>query len=371
MNNKFKNESVIKNIKYQFYENYFLPIQIIFNIFFISFFIMQQQNQFWIPHNIGKYSFINEVEENKWNAINQESKKEVFVQIVSKKDYPTKDAFYKLTRYIELTKNLQSQFFSQCLDFFEDKRFFYVIFDKPEGITLKEYVSKNCGKITEKFVKTFFTNLISAFQKLENNQFSITYNNIYVSNFDSHDNNNADQLRITIIPYMMKYIVNPNYIFEAPEVFLGKSKNSISNVWTCGVILYFISTGTLPFEITPFNSTEFQKIVLNDQIQIPLYLPSDVKDLLNKMFVKNSYARIKFEQLFEHCWIKEDAKQTSKSYSRLNTEQFPSLWSQPNVINISAKNDEFMKTHHVHVQIHSKKRPNRFQIEKIKKSNIF
>ena len=325
------------------------------------------QQQFWIPHNIKNYSFINEAEENKWNAINQQSKKEVFIQIVSKKDYPTKDAFYKLTRYIELTKNLQSQFFSQCLDFFEDKRFFYVVFEKPEGITLKEYVLKHNGKITEKFVNTFFNNLISAFKELDNNQFSITYNNIYIHNYEDNDN---DESQLTIIPYMMKYNVNPNYIFEAPEVLLGKSKNSISNVWTCGVILYFIATGTLPFSITPFNATEFQKILLNDQIQIPLYLPTDIKDLLAKMFVKNSYARIKFEQLFDHCWVNPDNKQTAKSYTKINVDQFSSLLSQSNSTNGNAKNDDFVKTNYAHVKIHSKKRPNRFHIEKIKKINI-
>ena len=326
------------------------------------------QQQFWIPHNIGSYSFINEAEENKWNAINQMTKKEVFVQIVSKKDYPTKDAFYKLTRYIELTKNLKSQFFSQCLDFFEDRRFFYIVFEKPEGITLKDYVLKNNGKISEEFVKTFLKNLISALQEFENNQFSITYNNIYINESEAHDNNK--ELQLTIIPYMMKYVVNPTYIFEAPEVLLGKSKNSISNVWTCGVILYFIATGNLPFSITPFNASEFQKILLNDQIQIPLYLPSDVKDLLAKMFVKNSYARIKFEQLFDHCWVNpDDSKQTAKSYTKINVEQFSALVAQPNSINC-AKNDDFVKINHTHIQIHSKKRTSRFHIEKIKKINI-
>lgn len=326
---------------------------------------MQQQQQFWIPHNVNNYQFINEVEENKWNAINQSTKQEVFVQIVSKKDYPTRDAFYKLTRYIELTKNLKSQFFSQCLDFFEDKRFFYVVFEKPEGITLREYVLRHNGQISEEFVKNFFNDLISAFQELENNQFSITYNNIYISNNDKYDNN---KLNLIIIPYMMKYVVNQSYIFEAPEVLLGKSKNSISNVWTCGVILYFTATGDLPFSITPFNATEFQKILLNDQIQIPLYLPSDVKDLLAKMFVKNSYARIKFDQLFDHSWVNPN-KQTARSYTKINVENFSSLVSQSNSLN-TAKNDDFVKINQNCVQIHSKKRLNRFHIEKIKKINI-
>lgn len=327
---------------------------------------MQQQQQFWIPHNVNNYQFINEVEENKWNAINQSTKQEVFVQIVSKKDYPTRDAFYKLTRYIELAKNLKSQFFSQCLDFFEDKRFFYVVFEKPEGITLREYVLRHNGQISEEFVKNFFNDLISAFQELENNQFSITYNNIYISNNDKYDNNN--KLNLIIIPYMMKYVVNQSYIFEAPEVLLGKSKNSISNVWTCGVILYFTATGDLPFSITPFNATEFQKILLNDQIQIPLYLPSDVKDLLAKMFVKNSYARIKFDQLFDHSWVNPN-KQTTRSYTKINVENFSSLVSQSNSLN-TAKNDDFVKINQNCVQIHSKKRLNRFHIEKIKKINI-
>ena len=326
------------------------------------------QQQFWIPHNIGNYSFINEVEENKWNAIDQTTKNQVFIQIVSKKELQNKDLFYKLTRYIESTKNFQSKYFSKCLDNFEDKRFYYVVFEKPEGITLKDYVEQNCGKISEEYVKNFFINLISAFQSLDYNQFSITYNNIYVKN-DMHDNNQESNL--TIIPYMMKYAINPTYVFEAPEVLLGKPKNSLANVWTCGVILYYLATGTLPFSVTPFNASEFQKIMLNEQIQIPVFIPPDMRDLITKMLMKNSFTRIKFEQLFDHCWVKKASlKPIGKSYQIINKEQFPTLWAQSAFINKNLSED-FTKTHHLQIQIiASKKRSSLINTDKLKNINI-
>lgn len=327
------------------------------------------QQQFWIPHNIGNYSFINEVEENKWNAINQTTKDEVFVQIVSKKELQNRDLFYKLTRYIEFMKNMQSKYFAKCLDFFEDKRFYYVVFEKPNGITLKDYVEQNLGKITEEYVKKFFINLISAFQSLDYNQFSITYNNIYVQK--NEPNNNSTESNLTIIPYMMNYTINPTYVFEAPEILLGKPKNSVANVWTCGVLLYYIAIGALPFSITPFNATEFQKIMLNEQIQIPVYVPPDIRDLLTKMLMKNSFTRIKFEQLFNHCWVKKTSmKPIEKSYQIYNKEQFPTLWAQSAFINKNLSED-FMKTHHLQIQIiASKKRPSLINVENIKKINI-
>ncbi|KAK8871182.1 hypothetical protein M9Y10_009095 [Tritrichomonas musculus] len=328
------------------------------------------QQQFWIPHNVGNYAFINEVEENKWNAMDQTSKKEVFVQIVSKKDYQNKDSFYKLTRYVELTKNIQSKYFSKCQDFFEDKRFYYVVLEKPDGITLKEYVEQNCGKITEEYVKNFFVNLIAAFESLDYNQFSITYNNIYVNNNDLHDN--THKFELTIIPYMMKYSINPTYVFEAPEVLLGKAKNSVSNVWTCGILLYYITIGSLPFSVTPFNASEFQKIMLNEKIQIPAYVPADIQDLLTRMLTKNTFTRMKFEQLFNHYWVKKDSmKPTEKSYQHINKEQFPNLWAQSSSLINKSLSEDFMKQHHLQIQIiASKKRPSLINAENIKDINI-
>lgn len=322
------------------------------------------QQQFLIPHNIGSYTFNNEVEENKWTAFDQQTNKEVFIQLVSKKDYQTPDASSKLMKYAETVKNLNSKYFSKCLESFEDKRYFYYVFEKPEGITLNEYVFRNRGKITEEYIKEFFTNLISSFQDMINNnvQFSITYNNIFVKNCNVF---NLKEFKLIIVPYMMKYIVNPSFIFEAPEVLLGKIKDSISNVWTCGILLYYITTGTIPFSVTPFNQNEFQKIILNVEIQIPLYVPSEIKDLLVRTIVKNPSSRIKFNQLFEHFWLnKESVRQTAKTYSHIDMEQFPTLWAQPNFLREMPK-DDFGRSPKIKVQIVSKPKSSRFHIEKI------
>lgn len=324
------------------------------------------QQQFLIPHNVGSYTFNNEIEENKWTAFDQQTNKEVFIQLVSKKDYQTSDASSKLLKYTESVKNLQSQFFSQCIDSFEDKHFNYFVFEKPEGITLNEYVIRNRGKITEEYIKVFFTNLISSIKDMinKNEQFSITFNNIFVTNCNVF---NLKEFKLTIIPYMMRYVVDPSYIFEAPEVLLGKIKDSVSNVWTCGILLYYITTGTIPFSVTPFNSDEFQKIILNVQIQIPLYVPYVIKDLLVKTIVKNPSSRIKFDQLSDHFWLnKESIKQTAKTYSHIDMDQFPTLWAQPNFLKEYPK-DDFARSHKVHYQVISKQKPSRFHIEKITK----
>lgn len=324
------------------------------------------QQQFLIPHNVGSYTFNNEIEENKWTAFDQQTNNEVFIQLISKKDYQTPDVSSKLSKYTEYMKDLNSKYFSRCLNSFEDKRFYYFVFEKPEGITLNEYVFRNRGKITEEYIKTFFTNLISSFQEMINNnvQFSITYNNIFVKNCNVF---NLKEFKLTIVPYMMKYAVNPSFVFEAPEVLFGKIKDSVSNVWTCGILLYYITTGSIPFSVTPFNQDDFQKVILNSEIQVPLYVPSEIKDLLIRTIVKNPSCRIKFDQLFDHFWLnKESVRQTAKTYSHIDMDQFPTLWAQPNFLKECPKND-FARTHKINIQVVSKPKSSRFHIEKVTK----
>lgn len=324
------------------------------------------QQQFLIPHKVGSYSFINEVEDNKWTSIDQQSNKEVFIQLISKKECQTQDFQSKIMTYFNTLKKIHSTFFSRCLDFFEDKHNYYVVMEKPEGITLNEYVFRNKGKITEEYIKTFFTNLIEAYREMLNNnfQFSVTYNNIYVKDCNVF---NLNEFKLTIIPYMMKSVISSSYMFEAPEVFLGKIKSSESNVWTCGVFLYYITTGTLPFSVTPFNPDEFQKIILNAEIQIPLYVPSNIKDIIARMIIKNPGSRIKFAQIFDHVWLKkESVKQTAKTYSHIDMDQFPTLWAQPNFIKEYPKDDN-ARSNKFHFQVVPKQKTSRFHIEKIQK----
>ena len=93
----------------------------------------------------------------------------------------------------------------------------------------------------------------------------------------------------------------PEYV--APEVLRDQGYNGfIADVWSCGVILYVMLAGSLPFRDTE-RSTVFQKIKAA-QYEMKPFFPEGAQDLLRKMLVVDPQERWTLEQIAQHEWFK-------------------------------------------------------------------
>jgi len=96
---------------------------------------------------------------------------------------------------------------------------------------------------------------------------------------------------------------SPNYI--APEVLANRGYDgSRSDVWSCGVILYVILTGYLPFDDRNI-AVLYQKIFKGD-VQIPKWLSPAARNLLKRILDPNPVARINMAGIKADEWFKQD-----------------------------------------------------------------
>ena len=73
---------------------------------------------------------------------------------------------------------------------------------------------------------------------------------------------------------------SPNY--AAPEVISGKSYGGVEvDIWSCGVILYAMVCGSLPFDDDSMTCL-FNKIK-EGKFYMPNYISLEVKDLINRI----------------------------------------------------------------------------------------
>jgi calcium-dependent protein kinase len=96
----------------------------------------------------------------------------------------------------------------------------------------------------------------------------------------------------------------PYYI--APEV-LKKSYNEKCDIWSCGVILFILLSGTPPFNGSNDNAI-MQKVKSGKySMSGPEWdkITDDAKDLINKMLTLDKDKRISAEECTQHKWIKE------------------------------------------------------------------
>nr|GMC84246.1 SNF1-related protein kinase catalytic subunit alpha KIN10-like isoform X2 [Ipomoea batatas] len=93
----------------------------------------------------------------------------------------------------------------------------------------------------------------------------------------------------------------PNY--AAPEVISERLYAGPEvDVWSCGVILYAILCGRLPFDYDNFPA--LYRRIKNGNYPVPGHLSSGANDLIAKILVTDPVSRISIPEIRQHSWFK-------------------------------------------------------------------
>ena len=98
---------------------------------------------------------------------------------------------------------------------------------------------------------------------------------------------------------------SPNYV--APEVLKRNEasyEGTSADIWSCGVILYAMSAGVLPFD-DPDDAKLFELIV-GGTYEVPEHFCSDLTSLVAAMLVKHPSQRATIKDIVSNAWFIED-----------------------------------------------------------------
>ena len=102
---------------------------------------------------------------------------------------------------------------------------------------------------------------------------------------------------------------------QAPEIIKGQSYSGAHvDVWSLGVALATMLTGTLPFQGA--GDTELKKRILRGAFACPEHVSADARDLLQRMLALKPDERIDILAIAEHPWMRAYAEGRSTSLSR-------------------------------------------------------
>ena len=102
--------------------------------------------------------------------------------------------------------------------------------------------------------------------------------------------------------------------YAAPELVIsdGMYVGSAVDIWSCGVILYAMLAGYLPFDDDPANPDGdninlLYKYIVNTPLSFPDYISAEARDLLSLMLVPDPKSRADIQTVMNHRWLRPSA----------------------------------------------------------------
>uniref|UniRef100_A0A6Q2YDJ3 non-specific serine/threonine protein kinase n=1 Tax=Esox lucius TaxID=8010 RepID=A0A6Q2YDJ3_ESOLU len=185
----------------------------------------------------------------------------------------------------------------------QTERTLYLVMEYASGGEVFDYLVAH-GRMKEKEARAKFRQIVSAVQYCH--QKNIVHRDLKAENLllDADMNIKIADFgfsnEFTMGNKLDTFCGSPPY--AAPELFQGKKYDGPEvDVWSLGVILYTLVSGSLPFDGQ--NLKELRERVLRGKYRIPFYMSTDCENLLKRFLVLNPAKRGTLEQIMKDRWI--------------------------------------------------------------------
>jgi 5'-AMP-activated protein kinase catalytic alpha subunit len=180
-----------------------------------------------------------------------------------------------------------------------------------EGGELFDYIVKK-KRLDEKEAVSFMQQILSGVEYIHKN--GIVHRDLKPENLLLDHNKN-----IKIVDFGLSNQYKPGEklktacgspCYAAPEMIAGKRYECMgADIWSCGIILYAMLCGYLPFEDP--NTSKLYKKIMSGEYETPKILSLDSKEVLKGILNTNPENRFKIEQIRDTKWY----GQVGSSYS--------------------------------------------------------
>ncbi|KAL0114382.1 hypothetical protein PUN28_011563 [Cardiocondyla obscurior] len=257
------------------------------------------------PH-IGKYKLLKTIGKGNFAKVklakHVPTGKEVAIKIIDKTQL-NPGSLQKLFREVRIMKMLDHPNIVKLFQVIETEKTLYLVMEYASGGEVFDYLVLH-GRMKEKEARAKFRQIVSAVQYCH--QKKIIHRDLKAENLllDSEMNIKIADFgfsnEFTPGNKLDTFCGSPPY--AAPELFQGKKYDGPEvDVWSLGVILYTLVSGSLPFDGSTLR--ELRERVLRGKYRIPFYMSTDCENLLKKFLVLNPTKRASLENIMKDKWM--------------------------------------------------------------------
>ncbi|KAG2137465.1 Pkinase-domain-containing protein [Suillus clintonianus] len=238
---------------------------------------------------------------------------EVAVKLIRRGNIDTTVRMSKVEREIEVLRTLKHPNIVRLYDVIETDKYIGIILEYASGGELFDHILAH-RYLKEKDAAKLFSQLISGVWYIH--QKKIVHRDLKLENLllDRHRNviitdfGFANRFEHRADDLMQTSCGSPCY--AAPELVIseGLYVGSAVDIWSCGVILYAMLAGYLPFDDDPANPDGdninlLYKYIVNTPLSFPDYVSAEARDLLAMMLVPDPTRRADLRSIMAHPWL--------------------------------------------------------------------
>ena len=232
----------------------------------------------------------------------------------------SKNDINNLEKEIDIISSLDHPNIAKFYETFNDEKYFHIITELCRGKELTKLLKQNGGKIKEKNCRIIIMNILNGINYCHSHgvvHCDLKPDNIIFQTpneeIEKDEDNNINYLDLKLIDFglssrikkngKLNHTVGTSY-FIAPEILKGEYDEKC-DVWSIGVILYYLLSGKYPFtgkthleifENIQKNEPIFNKIIFND-------VSKNAIDFIKKCLVKTPNERLSAKECLLHPWL--------------------------------------------------------------------
>ncbi|KAM6448404.1 hormonally up-regulated neu tumor-associated kinase isoform 2-T2 [Liasis olivaceus] len=238
----------------------------------------------------------------------------VAVKVIDKKrakkdTYVTKN----LRREGQIQQMIRHPNIAQLLDILETENSYYLVMELCPGGNLMHKIYEK-KRLEEHEARKYIRQLILAVEHLH--RAGVVHRDLKIENLLLDEDNNIKLIDFglsncaSILGYTDPFSTqcgSPAY--AAPELLARKKYGPKIDVWSIGVNMYAMLTGTLPFTVEPFSLRAlYQKMVDKEMNPYPTQLSTAAVNFLRTLLEPDPAKRPNIQQALANRWLSENGK---------------------------------------------------------------
>lgn len=228
----------------------------------------------------------------------------VAVKILNRKHMQKQNVMMKVTREVKILQKFSHPHIIRLFDVIETPSDIFLVLEYGSNGELFDYIVAR-GSLPEDEARKYFQQLASAIAYCHAHR--ITHRDLKPENILL-----TNDLDIKVADFGLSNVLQDGYFlrtscgspnYAAPEVISGRVYHGPEvDIWSCGVILYALLTGSLPFD-EPNLSGLFKRIK-SGYYNMPPLLNPDAKQLISKMLLVEPLKRATMQQVLSSPWYR-------------------------------------------------------------------